>query len=83
MGKETMLAEEAILAFGTSLLALTTGPLKSLPIENSSELTAKNFANLCKILSRCCTGMAETLADKTSPAQKVDFAFSSQKEVLR
>lgn len=82
MGKETMLAKEVILAFGTSLLALTTGPLKSLPIENASELTAKNFANSCKILSRCSTGIVEKLVDKTSPAQKVDFAFSSQKGVL-
>ena len=82
MGKEIKLAEESILPFGTSLLALTTGPVKSLPIENAPELTAKTFARTCKKLSRCSTGTVEKLADKTSPAQKIDFAFSSQKDVL-
>lgn len=82
MGKETRFAEEEILALGTSLLALTTGPLKSLPIENAPELTSTNFAKSRMIVSRCSTGMFEKLVDKTSPAQNADFAFSSQKGVL-
>ena len=52
MGKETRFAEEEILALGTSLLALTTGPLKSLPIENAPELTSKNLAKFRMIVSR-------------------------------
>ena len=82
MGKETRFAEEEILALGTSLLALTTGPLKSLPIKNAPELTSKNFAKSCMIASRCSAGTVEKLVDKTSPAQNVDFAFSSQKGAL-
>ena len=52
MGKEIKLAEEAIFPFGTSLLALTTGPVKSLPMENAPELAAKNFARSRKKLGR-------------------------------
>ena len=82
MGKETKPAEEAILPFGTSLLALTIGPVKSLPMENIPELIVKKFAKSRRILRRCSTGMIEKLVDKTSPAQIVDFALSSQNVVL-